>query len=227
MDYRGRLLVLEEVGAEDIGLITHIRQNLKPVLNSPRYSRLPVSVVGDPSGVRKSEYDEVNAFDIFKREGVPCMPAGTNDIDTRLRAVESYLLQQRDGGPAMVFDRSRCPKLIQGMNGMYRYGKAPLNISKPLPDKNPWSHVADSAAVCRLGHAGPDGAVDRTGAAGQGQGGCRRAGARGRLDLTMKPAVHVLSGHGCGLRPASPGPRPSASMRDGDGWRLKVSWSSG
>jgi hypothetical protein len=154
MDYRGRLLVLEEIAAEDIGLITHVRQNLKPVLNNPRYSRLPVCVVGDPSGVRKSEYDEVNAFDILKREGVPCMPAGTNDIDTRLRAVEFYLLQQRDGGPAMVFDRSRCPKLIAGMNGMYRYGKTPFDVAKPLPDKNPWSHVADALQYAAMGTQG-------------------------------------------------------------------------
>jgi hypothetical protein len=155
LDFKGRLLVLEEVMAEDIGLITHIRQNLRPALSNPRYRGMPVVVVGDPSGVRKSEYDEVNAFDIFKNERISAVPAGTNDIDTRLRSVESYLLQQRDGGPAMAFDRSRCPHLIRGMNGMYRYAKTPLGVSKPLPDKNEWSHVCDAlqyASLATQGH---------------------------------------------------------------------------
>jgi hypothetical protein len=61
-----------------------------------------------------------------------------------IRAVEGYLLQQRDGGPAIIFDRARCPKLIQAMSGMYRYSKTSLHVSKAQPDKNPWSHVSDS-----------------------------------------------------------------------------------
>jgi hypothetical protein len=154
MDYMGRLLVLQEVKAEDIGLITHIRQNLRPALQHARYRNMPVIVIGDPSGVRKSEYDEVNAFDILKREGMACAPAGTNDIDTRLRSVEYYLLQQRGGGPAMLFDRSRCPMLVRGMNGMYRYAKTPRGQSKPLPDKNEFSHVCDALQYATLATQG-------------------------------------------------------------------------
>lgn len=144
MDPRGRLLILEEVMGEDIGLRTHLRNNLRPALMQERYQGLPVVVIGDPSGVAKSQYDELNAFDVLRQEHFSCMPAGTNDLDTRLRSVEEWLLQQRDGGPAMMFDKGRCPKLVQGMGGMYRYSKTTLNISRPLPDKNPWSHVCDA-----------------------------------------------------------------------------------
>lgn len=144
MDYRGRILVLEEVRAEDIGLRTHCRNNLRPALMNPRYKGCPIVVVGDPAGIAKSQYDEINAFDVLKQEGFSAMPAGANDMDTRLRAVEGYLLQQRDGGPAMVFDKSRCPHLVQGMNGQYRYSKTNLEISKPMPDKGRWSHVCDA-----------------------------------------------------------------------------------
>jgi hypothetical protein len=144
LDYKGRVIVLQEVPAEDIGLITHLRNNLRPVLMNPRYANRPVVVVGDPAGVAKSQYDEKNAFDILKAEGFAAVPAGTNDIDTRLRCVERWLLQQRDGAGAILFDRSRCPKLVMGMGGHYRYSKTPLDISKPLPDKNPWSHVCDA-----------------------------------------------------------------------------------
>jgi hypothetical protein len=143
-DHRGRLLVLEEIEAEDTGLINHCRVTLRPRLMQTRYLGLPIVIVGDPAGKDKNQIDERTAFDILKSEGFTAMAAPTNDIETRLRAVESYLLQQRDGGPAMVFDRSRCPHLVQAMNGQYRYSKTSMEISKPKPDKNKWSHVSDA-----------------------------------------------------------------------------------
>lgn len=143
-DHRGRILVLEEIEGEDTGLINHCRITLRPRLRQSRYAGLPIVVVGDPAGNQRSQYDEKTAFDILKSEGFSAMPAPTNDIETRLVAVESYLLQQRDGAGAILFDRSRCPKLIQAMNGQYRYSKTSLEISRPLPDKNPWSHVSDA-----------------------------------------------------------------------------------
>lgn len=144
MDHRGRVNVLEEVPAADIGLRAHLRGNLRPALMQERYRNLPVVVVGDPAGVAKSQYDEINAFDVLRQEGFSCMPAGSNDLDTRHRAVEFYLLQQRDGGAAMLFDKVRCPVLVQAMNGQYRYSKTKLEDSKPLPDKNRFSHPADA-----------------------------------------------------------------------------------
>ena len=143
LDYKGRILVLEEIPAEDTGLINHCRTTLRPRLLQPRYQGLSIVIVGDPAGNTRSQYDELTAFDILKREGFTAQPCFTNDPDTRIRAVEGYLLQQRDGGPAMIFDRSRCPKLIQACNGMYRYSKSSLGVSKPQPDKNEWSHVSD------------------------------------------------------------------------------------
>lgn len=143
-DHRGRLLVLEEIEAEDTGLINHCRITLRPRLRSPRYLGLPIVIVGDPAGADKGQIDERTAFDVLRSEGFTAMPAPTNDIETRLRAVENYLLQQRDGAGAILFDRSRCPKLIQAMNGMYRYSKTSLDVSRPKPDKNEWSHVSDA-----------------------------------------------------------------------------------
>lgn len=154
MDHRGRLLVLEEIEAHDTGLINHCRLTLRPKLLHPRYQGMSIVIIGDPAGKDKSQYDEVTAFDILKREGFTAMPALTNNIESRLRAVEAYLLQQRDGGPAILFDRGRCPKLIQAMNGMYRYSKTSLDISKPKPDKNEWSHVSDALQYAALATGG-------------------------------------------------------------------------
>ena len=154
LDHRGRILVLEEIPAEDTGLINHCRTTLRPRLLQPRYQGLSIVIVGDPAGSIRSQYDELTAFDVLKREGFTAMPALTNDPDTRIRSVEGYLLQQRDGGPAIIFDRSRCPKLIQAMNGMYRYSKTSLDVSRPKPDKNEWSHVSDALQYACLATGG-------------------------------------------------------------------------
>ena len=154
MDHLGRVLVLEEIPGIDTGLINHCRTTLRPRLLDPRYEGLSMVIVADPAGSTRSQYDELTAFDILKRERFTAVPALTNDVDTRLRCVEGYLLQQRDGGPAIIFDRSRCAKLIQGLNGMYRYSKTSLDVSKPRPDKNEWSHVNDALQYACLATTG-------------------------------------------------------------------------
>jgi hypothetical protein len=151
LDNAGRLLVLEEIAAHDTGLTNHCRTTLRPRLMAPRYAGLPIVIVGDPAGDQRSQYDEMTAFDVLANERFTAVPAGTNDIDTRLSAVDYWLLQQRMGGPAIVFDEERCPTLIEGMAGMYRYAKTTLDVSKPKPDKNPWSHVCDALQYACLG----------------------------------------------------------------------------
>lgn len=144
VDTRGRFICLEEVIASDIGLEGHIMQNLRPVLMQERYLGIPVIVVGDPSGVSKSSLYEESCFDLLQRMGFKCIPAPTNDLDPRLRAVESWLLKQSDGGGALLLDRDRCPVTIRGLAGGYRYAKTRTGQRKPLPDKNEYSHPLDA-----------------------------------------------------------------------------------
>jgi hypothetical protein len=59
--------------------------------------------------------------------------------------VENLLFQQRDGGPAIVIDRGRCPMLVRALNGAYRYQRNQAGITKPLPEKNhPASDLCDA-----------------------------------------------------------------------------------
>lgn len=143
LDHKGRLLVLEEVAGVSIGLEQHVRQNLIPVLTSERYRGRSIGVVGDPSGVAMDSLFELNAFDLLKSTGLPAERAPTNNVDPRLRAVEAFLVRQVDGGGAILIDRSRCPVLVQGLNGGYRYQMTKTNVEKTLPDKNKFSHVND------------------------------------------------------------------------------------
>jgi hypothetical protein len=144
-DHLGRLLVLEEVLAEDIGLETHVTRNLKPALFSGRYAGHTFAAVGDPSGIAKGSMLEENSFDVLRRLGLPAFPAPSNNIEARLSAVEQLLMQQRDGGPALLIDRGKCPMLVRALNGAYRFGKNQAGTTKPLPEKkHPWSDVADA-----------------------------------------------------------------------------------
>ena len=155
-DHRGRLLVLEEVLAEDIGLETHVTRSLKPALYAERYSGHLFAAVGDPAGVAKGNFLEEDSFDVLRRLGIPAFPAPTNAIESRLAAVEQLLFQQRDGGPAIVIDRSKCPMLVRALNGAYRYARNQAGLTKPLPEKlHPASDLADALQyVCLVLNAG-------------------------------------------------------------------------
>lgn len=150
VDHHGRLLVLEEVAAEDIGLELHIERSLKPRLMQARYLGRPVAVIGDPAGVAKGSIYEETSFDALKRFGFMAFPAPTNDLDPRLRAVEAFLLAQRNGGPALVIDKGRCPTIARALGGGYRYGKTRAGMRKPSPEKNEWSHPMDALQYAAL-----------------------------------------------------------------------------
>jgi hypothetical protein len=166
LDHSGRLVVLEEVpgrgpGGDNIGLEQHVKQNLIPVLTQQRYAGRPIAVVGDPSGMSKDSLFELNSFDLLKSLGLSAEPAPTNDLDPRIRGVESFLVRQFGGKPAIVFDRSRCPTLIAGMNGQYKFSvtvdHSGGTFQKSIPEKlHPWSDVCDALQyVCLVtGNAG-------------------------------------------------------------------------
>jgi hypothetical protein len=155
-DHRGRLLILAEVVAADMGLENQLKINLLPELRTERYLAKPVLVVGDPSGASKSTLYEETSFDLIKRCGLNCMPAPTNDIDPRLRSVEAFLSQQINGAAALLIDGQRCPTLVRALDGAYRYGKTRDGKRRPVPDKShPYSDLADALQyVCLAVHGG-------------------------------------------------------------------------
>lgn len=160
LDHKGRLLVLEEVIAEDIGLELHIDRSLRPALSNARYLGKSVAVVGDPAGRAKNSHYEETSFDLLKRAGFIAFPAPTNDIDPRIRAIDTFLLGQRDGGGAMLIDEDRCPTIIRALSGGYRYARTRNGMRKPLPDKNEYSHVIDALQyACLAANGGMVGAI--------------------------------------------------------------------
>lgn len=153
VDHMGRLLVHEEVAATNMGLEKHVNQNLRPMLMSNKYAGHRVMLVGDPSGVAKGSVSEESCFDALKRFGLPAMPAPTNDIDPRLRAVETLLGRQTNGGPTLMISMRGCPFLVRALAGGYRYTKTKLGALRVVPEKNDpegYSHVCDDLQYASL-----------------------------------------------------------------------------
>jgi hypothetical protein len=150
LDHKGRFLVLEEIPAEDIGLEMHIRQSLRPRLMDVRYLGRPLAIVGDPAGISKNSIYEETSFDVLKRAGFMAFPAPTNDIDPRIRAIDAFLLSARDGGAGFLIDKTRCPTVVRGLSGGYRYAKTKTGQRKPVPDKNEYSHPLDALQYAAL-----------------------------------------------------------------------------
>lgn len=160
-DHMGRLIVHEEVAADNIGLEKHCTQNLRGRLMQSKYLGCKVALVGDPSGVAKSTHSEETSFALLARLGFPCFPAPTNDLDPRLRAVESFLGRHTNGGPSMLINREKCPKLIRALGGGYRFEFAKVNgLRKPVPRKDEFSHIMDALEyVCLVCYGGMLGAI--------------------------------------------------------------------
>jgi hypothetical protein len=150
LDHRGRLLVLEEIMAEDIGLELQLQRAIKPQLMQERYMGKAIMIVGDPAGKQRSTLYEETSFDLVKRAGFSAFPAPTNDIGKRINSVESFLLAARDGGPALLIDRGRCKRVVEALSGGYRYVKTRNGVRRALPDKNEHSHVMDALQYAAL-----------------------------------------------------------------------------
>ena len=158
-DHKGRLLVLEEVLAEDIGLETHVARSLKPALFSERYAGRSFAAVGDPSGRAKGNFLEEDSFDVMRRLGIPCFPAPSNNIQRRAwpgGGSPSLATGLGTCRPALVIDEARCPMLVRALNGAYRYQRNQAGVTKPLKEtKHPRSDNCDDLQyVCMTYNSG-------------------------------------------------------------------------
>jgi hypothetical protein len=157
IDARGRMVVTDELITEQagsMGIEQFISSQLRPLLAQAKYARLPVGIVGDPSGIARGQIGEESVFKAITRLGFASQPAQTNLIEPRLRAVEKWLLQQRDGGAALLIS-PHCTNLVRAMQARYRYERLKDGQLKPMPTKShPWSDIADALQYAVLGHSG-------------------------------------------------------------------------
>lgn len=88
---------------------------------------------------------------ILKQElQFPVVPAASNDLLSRLGAVDDFLMQLTEAGPALVLDPS-CKVLARALAGGYRYAISSKGDRAPKPDKNDFSHPADALQYLCMG----------------------------------------------------------------------------
>jgi len=142
VDMFGRLLVLDSLTSDGMGVLRFLQTTLRPLL-ATKYPGLPVIVVGDPAGVNRAQTDERSCFDILKLEGFKAIPAKSNSPVARIAAVDSFLMRQVEGKPAMLIDP--CARsIIAALRGGYRYKLKKSGEMEDGPEKNSHSHVADA-----------------------------------------------------------------------------------
>jgi hypothetical protein len=142
LDMLGRLLVLEALTSEGMGITRFIQEKLKPTLVE-RFPGHPVIIIGDPAGSQRAQTDERSCFDILKNCGFKVIPARTNATQARISAVERFLSRQVDGGPGFLVD-PRAKAIVNALRGGYRYKIKKSGEMEDSPDKNHHSHIADA-----------------------------------------------------------------------------------
>lgn len=160
MDAKGRVLMLDEVTSENMGMENFLRQRVKPLLLS-RYAGIPAVVSADPAVWQKSQLNEKSVADIIREAGLtlpkPRGPAMGNRIEPRIRAVESLLNRQIDGEAAFLVDKDRCPQAVAGFEHGYRFKRKKDGQYEETPEKNEHSHLADAIQYgCQLVEYGGD-----------------------------------------------------------------------
>lgn len=142
IDMFGRLLVLDALTADGMGLTRFIQTVLKPTL-ARKYPGMPTTIIGDPAGVNRSQTDEKSCFDILRQEGLRAIPARTNNIVARIAAVDTFLMRTVDSKSGVLIDPEARP-LIRALRGEYRYKLKKNNELEDTPEKNDASHIADA-----------------------------------------------------------------------------------
>jgi hypothetical protein len=122
----GRVRVLREIAAFDMGMKRCIREYVRPMVRN-EFPDNALIFIGDPAAVRRGDGDESSAFkelksafcddprNIFKT-------ATSNDPVVRIQATEQMLIQYPMGEPMLLIDPS-CKRYIRGLQSMYRYAR--------------------------------------------------------------------------------------------------------
>lgn len=143
----GRLLILDEIQGYDTNVRSLFKDMVMPLL-STKYAGFSIELVlCDPSGVAKDTVmSEFTHIGILRELGFNAMPAKTNDPQTRLNAVKSFLTKLVDGKMGFVINKN-CKMLRRGLSGQYSFKRVKGAMGEAFhskPDKNQYSHLADA-----------------------------------------------------------------------------------
>lgn len=167
----GQVRVLRELYALNTLMTTFLDSYILPLMASPGFAGKQFYFTMDPAGINRHAVSGVSAKGLFESKGLDVTLASTNDIDPRIKVIETYLteirnmeehtlyqslveLKQQGPSPALLID-PMCPVLIEALESKYRYKRK--KITQELEDKpekkHPISDVTDACGYMLLGLA--------------------------------------------------------------------------
>ena len=148
----GQWRIHSELVTEDMGAV-----RFAEMLRACMIERYPqhqfANITGDPAGDIRAQTDETTPFQILRANGVPATPAPTNDFIKRREGVAVPLTRMIDGAPGMII-HPQCKMLRKAMAGGYNYKRLQVTGEeryRDVPDKNMYSHVAESLQYLTIG----------------------------------------------------------------------------
>lgn len=142
-DPRGRIMVLSECIAVNMGIETFITERLNPHI-AKHYAGAEFIAAPDPAGWAKTQLNEMTLVDALRNAGYRCVRPPTNDPDRRISAVERLLAMQIGGQAGFLVDPEGCPTLVRGFRHGYRYKQKKSGDFDERPEKNDFSHPHDA-----------------------------------------------------------------------------------
>lgn len=150
-DVRGRLLIIDELCGEDMGISGFLEDVLIPQLMKvyPAWwakKDTMIRVFGDPAGAQRAQTDEKSCFDEVNAAGLKIRAAKSNAWLPRRGSVAWFLSKLTSGKPLFVIDPV-CKVLRKGFNGGYKYRRIQVIGEERYteePMKNSYSHPHDA-----------------------------------------------------------------------------------
>lgn len=150
-DARGRLLIIDELCGEDMGISAFLEDILVPQLMNvyPAWWDKKDDLIecyGDPAGAQRAQTDEKSCFDEIKAVGLKIRAAKSNAWLPRRGSVAWFLSKLSNGHPMLLIDPC-CAVLRKGFNGGYKYRRIQVVGEERFteePMKNGYSHPHDA-----------------------------------------------------------------------------------
>ena len=151
----GRWHAIDEIVFEDgdaVRLADAIKLKAAELRNEARIDPMDESALrfifrGDPAGDDRAGTDSQTVFQTLRLNGIPALPASTNDPAIRRDALTRPLTRMVNGGPGLLVS-PRCKILRKGLAGGFQYKRVQVKGDERFqnkPDKNFFSHVVEAA----------------------------------------------------------------------------------
>lgn len=148
-EQQGQWCILDELFADGEGFETFLYGMLVPLLRR-KYSDNPVIVALDPSN-QKDSWQAITPKERLAEVGLVAVTEISNSPKVRIQAVE-HMLNLYTGG---LLISPTCDMTIRGFSSEYRYRRLRAAgtmgaVYSPQPEKNDYSHIADSVQYACL-----------------------------------------------------------------------------